>query len=112
MEGKEAVFDVILEHFGEVYKSDNPSSMEPVLASIPSLVTADMNEHLLAPVSDLEIKNVVFNMGALRAPGPDGFNGFFYQKIGRVLNQRFVELSRAFLMEDVSPMSLITLRLL
>lgn len=80
MEGREEVFDAILSHYREVYKSDNPSDMEPVLCCIPSLVTDGMNDQLLAPISELEIKNVVFSMGALKAPGLDGFNGLFYQK--------------------------------
>lgn len=80
MEGKDEVFQTILNHFSEVYKSDNPSDMTGVINLIPSLVTEEMNLSLLEPVSDLEIKNAVFSLGALRAPGPDGFNGLFYQK--------------------------------
>lgn len=80
VEGKDEVFGTIMEHFREVYTSDNPTDMIVVLNCIPQLVTEDMNLGLMAPVSELEIKNAVFSMGALRAPGPDGFNGLFYQK--------------------------------
>lgn len=47
---------------------------------IPNIVTNDMNEHLIAPVSMAEVEKTVFSLGALKAPGPDGFNGLFYQK--------------------------------
>ncbi|WCJ25236.1 hypothetical protein M5689_007136 [Euphorbia peplus] len=32
------------------------------------------------PVTDIEIKKVVFSMGATKAPGVDGFPAIFYQK--------------------------------
>lgn len=38
-----------------------------------------MNERLMSPVSDEEIKLAVFDLGALKAPSPDGLNGLFYQ---------------------------------
>lgn len=47
---------------------------------IPSLVTNDMNDALLAPVREGEIKNAAFSLGSLKAPGPDGFNDLFFQK--------------------------------
>lgn len=80
VEGKEEVFEAILEHFHEVYTSNNPTDMEAILSCIPHLVTDDMNHCLMEPFSEVDIKNAVFSMGALRAPGPDGFNGLFYQK--------------------------------
>lgn len=80
MKGKDNIFKAILEHFGDVYQSDNPSNMNVVLDCIPKLVSEDMNNCLLALVMDTEIQSVVFSMGALRAPGPDGFNGLFYRE--------------------------------
>lgn len=39
----------------------------------------DMNASLLIPVSLEDIKDAVFQMGKLKAPGLDGFQGVFYQ---------------------------------
>ncbi|KAJ1428743.1 hypothetical protein SESBI_08848 [Sesbania bispinosa] len=36
---------------------------------------------------DEEIKGVVFNLGHLKAPGPDGMNGLFFQKNWDVLTK-------------------------
>lgn len=65
---------------------DNLNATEPTdalsecMQLIPNIVTNDMNEHLIAPVTMAEVEKAVFSLGALKAPGPDGFNGQFYQK--------------------------------
>lgn len=42
------------------------------------MVTVEMNEALLMPILDPEIKAAVFEMGGSKAPGLDGFQGTFY----------------------------------
>ncbi|GLJ30238.1 hypothetical protein SUGI_0598180 [Cryptomeria japonica] len=50
------------------------------LANIPNLPSEEMNVMLMAPFSKEEIKIVAFSLGALKAPGPNGFHvGFFYK---------------------------------
>lgn len=39
-----------------------------------------MNATLIAPFSFSEIHKPIFSLGMHKAPGPDGFNGLFYQK--------------------------------
>ncbi|CAN1773820.1 Transposon TX1 uncharacterized 149 kDa protein [Linum perenne] len=39
-----------------------------------------MNAALITPVTSIEIKEDVFDIGAHQAPGPDGFSGFFYHE--------------------------------
>lgn len=40
---------------------------------------------LLKPVSDQEVKEAVFQQDGDRAPGPDGFPGYFFQKFWDVV---------------------------
>lgn len=65
-----------------------------------------MNRDLIAPVSDEEIKAAVMNMGRLKAPGPDGFQGIFYQSFWEDLKTDVNSLIRALLYEESGLVSL------
>ncbi|MED6156259.1 hypothetical protein PIB30_012820 [Stylosanthes scabra] len=40
-----------------------------------------MNEELRREVTNEEIKKAAFSMGKLKAPGPDGLNGFAVKRL-------------------------------
>jgi len=46
---------------------------------IPELVDEATNNLLIMIPSELEVKNVVFNLNQDGAPGPDGFGASFFQ---------------------------------
>ena len=39
-----------------------------------------MNKSLLQPFSEVEVKNALFQMASLKAPGPSGLTVGFFQK--------------------------------
>lgn len=43
------------------------------------LSSTECNANLVKEISREEVQNDVFQMGALKAPGSDGFPGLFYQ---------------------------------
>jgi hypothetical protein len=43
-------------------------------------VTEEMNESLIAPFTVEDVKKAVFQIGDLKAPGPDGLHAIFYKK--------------------------------
>lgn len=57
----------------------------------------------MRPVEDGEIKEAVFEMGALKAPGPDGFNGLFYQKNWETVKKEINEAVKVFFCEGTIP---------
>ncbi|KAJ1417306.1 Zinc finger, CCHC-type [Sesbania bispinosa] len=79
MEGQEAMEELILAHFQQIYKSDGAINFKECEEVIQKNVTDDLNTKLLRPVSEEEVKLAVFSMDALKAPGPDSLNGLFYQ---------------------------------
>lgn len=70
---------MIVEYFNILYKTEGCSS-EDVLACIESSITDDQNMMLLAPFSDIEVKDALFQMYSDKSSGLDGMNPAFYQK--------------------------------
>ena len=50
------------------------------MEDVPKIVTEYMNEKLTKKVIEEEIIEIVFQLRAYKAFGPDGFNEIFYQK--------------------------------
>lgn len=72
---KEATTD----YFTELYRSGGPRNFQPIIDQCPSVVREEMNEALTARITLQGVKNAVFQSGAVKALGPDGLNGQFYQ---------------------------------
>lgn len=49
-----------------------------------------MNEALLAPYTAEEVKNALFSIGDLKAPGPDGLHAIFYKKFWPILGEDLI----------------------
>lgn len=58
---------------------DHAGEREHFLNHIPSLITEEDNKELFKPISIVEVQKATFQLGADKAPGPDGFPARFYQ---------------------------------
>lgn len=67
-------------YFQKLFTSEGEREWGRTMEAAKQVVTGEMNQGLVAEVQDEEIKRAVFQMGALKAPGPDDYNGLFYQK--------------------------------
>lgn len=56
----------------------------------------EMNQKLTEAVTMKEVKEAVFQLGAMKAPGPDGMNGQFYQHHWEDLQQDVFNMERNF----------------
>ena len=54
--------------FQELYTSEGPRDFEPVLQQCPALVTAKINQNLIAQVTMEEVHTIAFQLGSLKAP--------------------------------------------
>lgn len=73
-----SINQVIYEHFSRLFKTGGLRDWENVLDCVQPAVSNEMNAHLMGPVTLEEVKNVIFQMGGMKTPGPDGFQGVFY----------------------------------
>lgn len=62
-------------------------------------MTDEMNESLVTEVTDEEIKKPTFQMSALKAPGPNGFNGLFFQRYWEIVGQDVCSAVKSFFHE-------------
>lgn len=66
--------------FQGLYSTGNLLNIDRVTQHIPNYVSDEKNEKLTATVTDEEIKEVAFNLRSLKAPGPNGLSGVFFQR--------------------------------
>jgi hypothetical protein len=71
---------LVTEYFAELFHADASLCSDPVINLINTRVTDQMNDGLCADFSDKEIADALFQIGPLKAPGPDGFPARFFQR--------------------------------
>ncbi|XP_056688793.1 uncharacterized protein [Spinacia oleracea] len=76
----QSVKDIIVGYFTDLFTEEGePESFDVPYDVFPEIPQREW-ESLEKPYTRMEIEFVVKNMGALKAPGPDGFQALFYQK--------------------------------
>jgi hypothetical protein len=66
--------------YKNLYTSEETIGMEGVLDTVPTKVTPRMNDSLLAPFTESEVKEPMFQMFPTKALGLDGFPAHFFQR--------------------------------
>lgn len=82
--------------YSNLYKTEGPRNYQPVLNQCHSPVDENINTDLMANLTLEEVRAVVFQLGALKAPGPDGFNRLFYQNSWEILKTNLLQLVQNF----------------
>ena len=90
-------------YFKEVYTKDPTLNPDAVLDVLVPRVSDEMNNRLLAPFSDAEISDALFQIGPLKAPGPDGFPSQFYQRNWGCLKEEIIAVVRLFFVTGHMP---------
>ncbi|KAM1778363.1 hypothetical protein ACFX12_039867 [Malus domestica] len=85
VENQESIRHTFDEHYINLFTSSGPRDWGQSLHCIQHTVSDQMNVDLTRPVGVEEIKLAAFQMGGLKAPGPDGFQGIFYQTFWNTL---------------------------
>ena len=65
--------------YKNLYTAEGTTNMDTVLNTVPTKVTTQMNDQLLAPFEEKEVKEALF---PTKAPGPDGLPAHFFSAIG------------------------------
>ncbi|KAL8126087.1 hypothetical protein AgCh_013389 [Apium graveolens] len=87
--------NVITEYFSTLFKA-SVTEWSEVVQGMNNKVTAEQNEFLLSPVTEIEVKRALFHMHPDKSPGPDGMTPGFYQKYWGVVSKDVVSVVRRF----------------
>lgn len=87
--------------YSSLFTASTQEGLLDVLDFVQSEITEDDNSRLMAAVTDSEIKLAAFQMGGLKAPGPDGFTGNFYQSSWSIVGADVCRFVRNFFENDV-----------
>jgi hypothetical protein len=72
--------DMAKDFFQSLYTRDEHVNPSRITDLIHQSVDEEMNKDLCAPFSEKEISDALFQIGPLKAPGPDGFPARFLQR--------------------------------
>ncbi|GER27027.1 non-LTR retroelement reverse transcriptase-like protein [Striga asiatica] len=84
---KEEIEETISAYFENLYTSQGSSNGHELLPLIPTTITDELNNILLAPVEEDEIRKAVFSIHPLKAPGEDGMTRLFYQNFWPIISR-------------------------
>ncbi|XP_074314785.1 uncharacterized protein LOC141650659 [Silene latifolia] len=101
--GEEAVSRVANNYFEDFFKSSNPSNFNDVLLGLEDHVSDAMNLELRRDYGEDEIIEALHQMHPLKAPGPDGMNGLFYQTYWDIVGSEVVATVLTILRRERSP---------
>jgi hypothetical protein len=90
-EDKDSMCDVVYNYFSDLFTSEVSEPDVSVFEDVQTLVTEEMNRGLLAPFTAEEVKKALFQIGDLKAPGPDGLHSIFYKRFWEMLGDHLIK---------------------
>ncbi|XP_074297338.1 uncharacterized protein LOC141628049 [Silene latifolia] len=100
--GDAAVASVANAYFQELFATSNPVIPNETLQGIANRVTDDMNANLRRAYDEEEVIDALHQMHPLKAPGPDGMNGLFYQTYWDSVGSEVISTVLAILRGEIS----------
>ena len=77
-------------YFTKLFTADTTLCADPLIDLINTRVTNNMNDSLCADFTDKEITDALFQIGPLKAPGPEGFPARFFQRNWDVMREQVI----------------------
>lgn len=100
---KTAMENLATDYFKGLYKMDPSHDHSTVTRLIQRKVTEAMNTDLCRDFTDDEISTALFQIGPLKAPGPDGFPARFYQRNWGTIKEDVIRAVKSFFQSGLMP---------
>jgi hypothetical protein len=82
--------------FKSLYYVDREVDADELLSMLHRSISEDMNQSLCREFSDEEVGDALFQIGPIKAPGPDGLPGRFFQRNWAVMKQEVTTAVKDF----------------
>ena len=89
--------------FQNLFTRDDYVNPDVLMTLVEERVTSNMNDQLYKEFSEEEIGDALFQIGPLKAPGPDGFPARFFQQNWKVMKDEVVHAVREFFRPGIMP---------
>jgi hypothetical protein len=103
VQDKEEMAGMINDYFNLLFTKDDHIDPQEVVNLFDAQISDDMNDDLCKPFSDDEIGNALFQIGPLKAPGPDGLPARFFQRNWGVMKEDVINAVKRFFEEGRMP---------
>jgi hypothetical protein len=84
------------EYFKNLYAADGSVQPDLITSLLQEKATQEVNDTLCSAFTDDEISFALFQIGPTKAPGPDGFPAWFYQRNCGILKEDIIAAVRNF----------------
>ncbi|KAL3532284.1 hypothetical protein ACH5RR_005805 [Cinchona calisaya] len=74
----------------------NRETLQKYLKESPQTISSQMNSNLTKPISEKEIKNVIFSMHPHKSPGPEGMSPIFCQNFWEIIKLDIIQDIQSF----------------
>ncbi|KAI5328447.1 hypothetical protein L3X38_027844 [Prunus dulcis] len=100
--GEPAVRRAFEEYFKNLFTSEAQSINGDILDCVDSVISQTTNDNLLQAITMEEIKEAAMQMGGLKAPGPDGYQGIFFHKYWDTIYDEVRGITEDFFLKNQS----------
>ena len=87
MEDHDQLMSIASTYFENLFTTEVQDPDQTVIENIKPCVSVEMNEILTATFSREEVRKAMFNIGDLKAPGPDGLHAVFYKRFWHIIGE-------------------------
>lgn len=96
VEDEKEIIKEFQEFYKKLFETNGSRDWGQVFKYVPTIVSDEMNRSLTDELKEEEIKEAVFQMGCFKSPGPDGFNGYFFQNYWSIVGEDVCKMVKSF----------------
>ncbi|CAJ2652835.1 unnamed protein product [Trifolium pratense] len=101
--GEDNVERLLIDHFAEIFSTSDPNNVDSTCEVVRGKLTPAHKEEVSRLFTAEEVKEAIFEMHPLKAPGPDGLPALFFQKFWHIVGRDVQNLVLEILNNGRSP---------